>query len=658
MTFNYTHFLFSFIILSSVAKGQEHSRKSFPNVLDVKQKVSDSRNIEHSLFSDLGAWHGYALPEKPEDYGSFIGPLVMDLEGRWLANTLCKLQIMEDGKLIDLSLSKPAQTYLPGILQQSFSLEGLLIEQELIFVSNRSARIRTSITNQSSYKRKLSVSFSGEAIGEVLPKQVTNGISFQQNGMENTFVLQFEEPQTIIVTGKHYATQAQEAIIESGKSLKYTNRQSYFLEMEEMQTDSSTVLFEEELKQNEERWNGYLQRYFASSQKVSSDKQKLAVKSIVTLLTNWRSSGKDLRHAGVFPSVNYQGFYGVWSWDSWKQASGLAFFHPSLAKDNIRCMFDYMDEHGMIADCIYTEKNENNWRDTKPPLAAWAVWNVYEQTNDADFVKELYPRLSQYHQWWYQKRDHDKNGLCEYGSTDGTRIAAAWESGMDNAVRFDSAVMMKNDDKAWSLNQESVDLNAYLYAEKLYMAKLSDVIKAGDAQRWRSDAVVLLPLIRQSFYSKEKGYYYDRRLGTGNLIPIEGPEAWICLWAGVATSAEAKSVVRTMRNEKKFNTKVPMPTLTASHPMFDPHNGYWRGPVWLDQFYFGIEGLYNYGYTELGTLLTNKLLTNAEGLLTEQPICENYHPLTGKCLNAKNFSWSAAHVLLLLRGPSGGLKKK
>lgn len=65
---------------------------------------------------------------------------------------------------------------------------------------------------------------------------------------------------------------------------------------------------------------------------------------------------------------------------------GLSYFNTSLAKDNIRSMFDYMDDYGMVADCVYTDK-KNNWRDTKPPLAAWAVWKVYEQTKDAAFVK-------------------------------------------------------------------------------------------------------------------------------------------------------------------------------------------------------------------------------------------------------------------------------
>ena len=42
-----------------------------------------------------------------------------------------------------------------------------------------------------------------------------------------------------------------------------------------------------------------------------------------------------------------------------------------------------------------------------------------------------------------RKRDHNRNGMCEYGATDGTLEAAAWESGMDNAIRFDGAVMLK-----------------------------------------------------------------------------------------------------------------------------------------------------------------------------------------------------------------------
>ena len=79
----------------------------------------------------------------------------------------------------------------------------------------------------------------------------------------------------------------------------------------------------------------------------------------------------------------------------------------------------------MIPDFIGYNKAHNNWRDSKPPLAAWGVMNIFEQTGDTLFVKEMFDKLCLFHQWWYKERDHDHNGVCEYGSTDGTLIAAA-----------------------------------------------------------------------------------------------------------------------------------------------------------------------------------------------------------------------------------------
>jgi putative isomerase len=73
-----------------------------------------------------------------------------------------------------------------------------------------------------------------------------------------------------------------------------------------------------------------------------------------------------------------------------------------------------------------------------------------------------------------------------------------------------------------------------------------------------------------------------------------------------------------------------------------------EGPVWLDQFYFGIEGMRRYGFHREAEMFKVKLLENAVGLYDDDPIFENYHPLTGKGLNAPNFSWSAAHILMLL----------
>jgi putative isomerase len=89
------------------------------------------------------------------------------------------------------------------------------------------------------------------------------------------------------------------------------------------------------------------------------------------LLNNRQGVEGGLKHEGIFPS--YKDFQGFWAWDTLKQSYALAGHAPELARNSIRAMFDYQDAGGMIPDCIFTDIRENNFRDTKPPLAGWAV---------------------------------------------------------------------------------------------------------------------------------------------------------------------------------------------------------------------------------------------------------------------------------------------
>ncbi|MCP3997919.1 MAG: hypothetical protein GY722_23090, partial [bacterium] len=351
-------------------------------------------------------------------------------------------------------------------------------------------------------------------------------------------------------------------------------------------------------------------------------------------------------YSSLFPSSNIHYFNGFWAWDSWKHAVGIVRFDAELAKDQVRAMFDHQNQAGMIADVVYLDSAEDNWRDTKPPLAGWAIEAIYRATGDLDFVRELYPRLVAYHRFWYADRDHDRDGLCEYGSTDGTLVAARWESGMDNAVRFDHAKMLENGPGAWSMDQESVDLNSYLYREKRVLQELAGALgRPEDATRWGEKAERLRARIQETMFDPGSGWFYDIHYKSGEIVPAQGPEGWIPLWTGVATEAQAARVRDTMLDPKKFRTHVP-PTVARDHAEFS--DGYWRGLVWLDQAYFAIEGLRRYGYRRDAGALTDQLFANLEGATTPgEPLRENYRPLTGEGANVNHFSWTAAHLLLL-----------
>ena len=280
----------------------------------------------------------------------------------------------------------------------------------------------------------------------------------------------------------------------------------------------------------------------------------------------------------------------------------------------------------------------------------------------------------------------------------GIQHGAGWESGMDNAARFGfinqrqqvryaeqqrqgdlvkarkdwQVQILENKDAqgkllGFSINQESVELNTYLADEKRLLSKMAKIInKKGLSDVLKGEYIQLKQEINRCFYHQKTQYYYDRQiLATslsnkltrrskhndcdGELLHRrgKGPEGWSPLWAKIATKEKAKGVIRAMLDEDEFNTFIPFPTAAKSNPAYDP-NIYWRGRVWLDQFSFAIVSLLNYGHESQAQALFYRLISNAEGLLTDAPIRENYHPETGEMQGATNFSWSAAHLLLLL----------
>ncbi|MDY0404765.1 trehalase family glycosidase [Virgibacillus sp. 179-BFC.A HS] len=327
-------------------------------------------------------------------------------------------------------------------------------------------------------------------------------------------------------------------------------------------------------------------------------------------------------------------------------------------------------------------------------MSAWAVWKIYEETNDKKFLKEMYPKLMDYHRWWYANRDHDNNGVAEYGSmvsdanwkTDeegkvikdeqGQAVldeeavieAAAWESGMDNATRFDKEGSGKSDVGVkvfenqrdgevigYSINQESVDLNSYLYAEKGFLKLMATELgKNEDKKKLNDDASKLKKYIQENMYDKDSGYFYDLQInedGSKTKLLVnrgKGTEGWLPLWANIATDKQAKNVKNHMMDENKFNTYLPFPTASKDNEKFNPDT-YWRGPVWLDQALFGVEALQNYGFDSEAMESIKKLFNHAEGLMGNGPIHENYNPLNGKGRSTKNFSWSAASYYLLYK---------
>jgi putative isomerase len=761
------------------------------------------QNQRFNPFFDLGAWHGFLLPEQDSHLATFTGPMIIAEEySLFIAEKLEQLSItdLNSKKTLDFSKAQITRLSKPGELQQNFAFEYLTVALNLNFISDRTAIIETKIINHSDNNLSLLLTWQGELLSQwddnntvktALPnwqRRLTadsKGVTFRFSEVRNTWnILTSDSAQyqinrslpaitTIDQAQLNYQSHAKiNVTIASSRSVFTT--QSYFHNQREADAQQAFINKallspQDKILASKRRWQEYLTKGLTASERNQSQ-HKVAVKAIETLNGNWRSPAGKLLHSGVTPSVTARWFNGVWAWDSWKHAYAMAHFNADIAKDNIRAMFAYQvradddirpQDEGMIIDAIFYNKDSarggdgGNWneRNTKPPLASWAIWQIYKATGDVSFINEMFPKLQRYHQWWFRNRDHDQNGLVEYGAskhryhntTDGqisfkvryltrpsqqelnlsgcqaevnnwyncsgialyqkiiaradyddidigAQHGAGWESGMDNAARFgfisphqlatygndkyqgdivkarkDWQVMFfenknTNDELlGFSINQESVELNTYLAHEKSLLANMAELLKNTElAKKYRSEKKIMAKRINQCFFDKKSGFYYDRSLAstlttnsegcTGALLTARGrgPEGWSPLWAKIADKDKAEQVKNVMLNSEEFNTTVPLGTAALSNPAYGA-DIYWRGRVWLDQVYFGLIALNNYGYQKEAEVLAAKLFHNAEGLSGKNSIRENYNPETGAVQGATNFSWSAAHLLMLYR---------
>ena len=392
---------------------------------------------------------------------------------------------------------------------------------------------------------------------------------------------------------------------------------------------------------------------WCNTNELMQERKVVIEKCIKTLYHNYTPATGIIFHEGIFPSVGH--YDGIWAWDSWKHAYSLAWLDKELAENSVRAMYDYQNETGMIADCIRNgngnAKGRVSWHNTKSPLSAWAVFEIFKATNDKAFLKEMYPKMLKYHYWWYENRDHDKNGICEYGSTDGSVRSARYEC-WDNAIRFDSIKMVKNSDSAFSMDIESVDLNAYLYLEKEILIQIAHILKDKSVEdKLTTERKRLGIEMNKLFFNKQDGFYYDVKLNDKSFILSKEASGWLPLFAGVATDEDAVQVKEIMMNENIFNTFLPLPTVSMDNPKYNSI-GYWRGSLWLDHFYFGYMGLKKYGYGKEADSLLIKLLHNAQFVtsVSEGTLREYYDSKTGEGKGVQYFGWTAAHLLMMMLG--------
>jgi hypothetical protein len=315
----------------------------------------------------------------------------------------------------------------------------------------------------------------------------------------------------------------------------------------------------------------------------------------------------------------------VWSWDNCFVALAVARADPELAFDQLRLFFDTQSPSGTFADSVNSLAGYYGF--VKPPIWGWTMMRLRDLLGVKAiraFCREAYEPMSRQAMWWYDRRDSDADGMCEYHHGN--------DSGWDNSTAFDQG-----------MPTEGADLAAHLVLQTECLSWMAGLLgRRVDAARWRKRSQrQLADLLRQGvkggrFVSPMSGKRSaDPTLSLLNCIPA--------VLGARLPKPILGHLVTDLSPGGPFLTEYGLATESPSSAKFDG-DGYWRGPIWAPSTYLIFDGLLAAGHTDLARTIAQRF---CDMCARDNGMWENYNPLTGKGLRASAYTWTSAVFILL-----------
>jgi len=303
----------------------------------------------------------------------------------------------------------------------------------------------------------------------------------------------------------------------------------------------------------------------------------------------------------------YNEFY---DWDLYFENLYLSYYgvYP-YCFTNLREFLNRQQPDGYVNRSLIKQRDRQHF---KPFLAQLVVLGCRQNKDDYEWVRgNYYERLEKYVTKWFSY-DGDKNGLPVWNSADAAGTDNQWSRGGELSA----------------FEIEGVDLASYLVRELRAMAVIAHGLGlATDVKSYNAKAEALIRLMNATFWDEKDGMYYDRSEKTGKLLKVKSATCFMPLFAGAATPARAKRMVREhLLNEKEFWLAYPVASYAKTEP--DYYQGSlhkecnWRGPTWAPTNYMIFQGLMRYGFRDEAKDLADRLLEMA---LVKNPVLREYY---------------------------------
>lgn len=312
-------------------------------------------------------------------------------------------------------------------------------------------------------------------------------------------------------------------------------------------------------------------------------------------------------------------FNGIWSWDHCLNAIALSCRQPEIAWQQFIAPFDYQNEDGALPD--YFNDREAVYNFTKPPIHGWALLKMMERMSiDPKDLRECYPHLKKWTEWWFRYRDYNQNGIPQYNHGN--------DSGWDNSTIFREAGAV-----------ESPDLLSYLALQMEALSIIAEALELEtEAGEWRRRSRELIERLVAYFWDGNQ--FVARRNDTGAVIESSSLILLMPLLLGSRLPADI--VKKGVEQLRCFLTEWGLATERPDSGLFR-ETGYWRGPIWAPPTFMMVDGLRNAGERELSREIAARFCA----LCQKGGMAENFHPFTGEGLCDPAYTWTASVFLIL-----------
>jgi hypothetical protein len=330
-------------------------------------------------------------------------------------------------------------------------------------------------------------------------------------------------------------------------------------------------------------------------------------------------------------------------WDSFFNGNLASLDDPKTARETVKAILSCQTPEGLVPNFGHWNFAGGRSSDdrSQPPVGSMCVWKMHQRWPDTAFLKEVYPRLAEWHAWWPKGRDGNHDGLLEWGSATGQLQGAKWETGWDDTVHFEGAKMVGP-----NMDADAVDLNSMWAMDAEYLARIADAIgQKLDAEGYRREYTATRKRIDQELWNPAQGIYCSK-LWDGSFLTRLTPMNFYPLLAGIPDTERAEQVLSVMQDPKRFWGEWILPTVAYDDPVW-PQQDYWKGKVWAPVNYLVFQGLLRYASPETINHFADRSLRLFMSNWESKGVCgENYLSKDGTQSSDPHYTWGSLLCLV------------